>query len=53
MVAAQDLKSCDFGHAGSSPALGTKTNDVARSACVGLQRGLGKTKISFSGGKDF
>jgi len=26
---------------------------VARSACVGLQRGLGKTKISFSGGKDF
>ena len=23
MVAAQDLKSCDFGHAGSSPALGT------------------------------
>ncbi|KKR34917.1 MAG: hypothetical protein UT67_C0005G0029 [Candidatus Magasanikbacteria bacterium GW2011_GWA2_40_10] len=24
MVAAQDLKSCDFGRAGSSPALGTK-----------------------------
>ncbi len=24
MVAAQDLKSCDFGHAGSNPALGTK-----------------------------
>ena len=27
MVAAQDLKSCDFGHAGSSPALGTKIKD--------------------------
>ena len=28
MVAAQDLKSCDFGHAGSSPALGTNAKTL-------------------------